>query len=199
MPFGVVGKALIIALVAAVVAVGFAKREDRIHEQTTLAKIASVLAGRPVGVRCPGFVGGLVDVRGEAGRVSFDAAGHPADYTDLSPDTCHALANFARTDFSCLRSHSCGYREFRVAWAAHTLAHESFHLRGYSDEGVTECYALQNTAFVAARLGATRHTAAALQRWVYTRGFHNEPQDYRSPGCYPGGPLDLSPQTRSWP
>ena len=199
MPFGVIGKALALALIAAVAAVGFVKHEDRVQEQTKLARIASVLAGRPVGVRCPGFLGGLVDVHGEAGRVQFDAAGKPADYTDLSPDTCHALASFAQTDFSCLRAHTCGYAQFRIAWAAHTLAHEAFHLRGYADEGVAECYAMQNTAFVAARLGVSGPIARALQRWVYTRGFHNEPQDYQSPGCYRDGPLDLTPQTPSWP
>jgi hypothetical protein len=195
----VIGKALALALVAAIAAVGFAKHEDRLHEQTKLARIASALAGRPVGVRCPSFVGGLVDVHGEAGRVSFDGAGRPADETDLSPETCRGLAVLARTDFSCVRSHSCGYREFRVAWAAHTLAHEAFHLRGFEDEGVTECYAMQNTAFVASRLGVGVKTARALQRWVYTRGFHNEPQDYQSPGCYAGGPLDLTPGTSSFP
>lgn len=194
-----IGKALALALIAAVAAVGFAKHEDRVHEEKQLARIASALAGRPVGVQCPGLVGELVDVHGEAGRVSFDAAGRPADDTQLSPETCRALGNFVHTDFSCLRSHSCGYKEFRVAWAAHTLAHEAFHLRGFADEGVTECYAMQNTAFVAARLGASAPTARAMQRWVYTRGFHNEPQDYRSADCYPRGPLDLTPNTSSWP
>lgn len=194
-----IGKTLALALVAAIAAAGFAEHEVRLREQTRLARIASVLAGRPVSVRCARFVGGLADVHGEAGRVSFDAAGRPADETELSPETCRGLAALAHTDFSCLRSHSCGYRQFSVAWSAHTLAHEAFHLRGFEDESLAECYAMQNTAFVASQLGVSAKTARALQRWVYTRGFRNEPRDYQSAGCYRGGPLDLSPQTPSWP
>ena len=49
----------------------------------------------------------------------------------------------------------------------HTLAHESFHLRGIQSEAITECYALQNTAFVAERLGIDGATAQRLQKWVF--------------------------------
>jgi hypothetical protein len=193
------GKALALALVGAIVAVGFAKHRDRIREQQTLAGIASELAGRPVGVRCPNFLRGLIDVRGEAGHVKFDNEGRPANYTDLSPDTCRELRHFGHVDFTCLATNTCGYKEFQAGWAAHTLAHEAFHLRGFADEGVAECYALQNTAFVATRLGLDERTARALQQWVYDRGFRNEPDDYRSPQCYRGGRLDLTPQTTAWP
>ena len=147
------GKALAVTLVAAIAAAGFVKHEDRLREQNRLARVASALAGRPVGVRCPGFLSGLVDVHGDAGRVRFDANGRPAGYTDLSPDTCRALRRLPHTDFSCLQHDACGYTAFDAAWAAHALAHEAFHLRGYEDEAVAECYAMQDTAFVAERLG----------------------------------------------
>ncbi len=102
-------------------------------------------------------------------------------------------------DFTCLDRGNCGYREFKVAWAAHTLAHEAFHLRGLEDEGVTECYALQNTAFVAERLGVAAEQAEKLQTWLFVKGYPNEPMEYHSSGCYDGGPLDLRPEQTEFP
>jgi hypothetical protein len=186
-------------IVGALAAVGFARREDRIHQQQTLAAIATELAGRPVGVHCPGFLTSLVDTHGEAGRVQFGADGRPANHTDLSPSTCASLRHLDRVDFTCVETNTCGYKEFKAAWAAHTLAHESFHLRGVQDEGIAECYALQNTAFVAERLGVATRQAEELQAWLYKDGYPNEPQDYQSANCFDGGPLDLRPQSSLFP
>src|SRR6185295_12736227 len=147
------GIAVLLVVVGALSALGFARHEQRIREQDQLASIASDLAGRKVTVRCLSFLAGLVDVRGEAGRVQFDDSGRPADHTDLSPETCKALRHLDRVDFGCFERGDCGLSQFSAGWAAHTLAHEAFHLRGFQDEGVTECYALQNTAYVAERLG----------------------------------------------
>ena len=191
--------AAVLLIAGALAAVGFARHESRVREQNRLAAIATELAGRTVGVRCPSFLASLVDTSGEAGRVTFDAAGRPTDHTDLAPDTCKALRHLDHVDFSCIGSDTCGFKQFMAAWSVHTLAHESFHLRGYQDEGVTECYALQNTAFVAERLGLTTDVAQQLQAWVYARGYPNEPQEYHAAGCYDGGPLDLRPQSSVWP
>jgi hypothetical protein len=186
-------------ITGALAAVGFARREDRIHQQTTLAAVAAELAGRPVAVRCPGFLTALVRVRSEAGTVKFDRAGRPANYTELAPETCSALRHIGRVDFTCLERGDCTYKEFKVAWAAHTLAHEAFHLRGFQAEAIAECYALQNTAFVAEQLGVDSETAQRLQRWVYTDGYPNEPEDYRSDECRDGGRFDLRPQSAAFP
>lgn len=186
-------------IVGALAAVGFARREDRIHQQKTLASVAAELAGRPVAVRCPGFLRSLVRVRSEAGSVKFDAEGHPANYTELAPETCSELRHLDRVDFTCLDRSTCTYREFKAAWAAHTLAHEAFHLRGFQAEATAECYALQNTAFVAERLGVDAETAQRLQKWVYDDGYPNEPEDYRSDDCREGGRLDLRPQSAAFP
>ena len=191
--------AVVLAIVGVLAALGFARHEERIRDQDRLAVIASDLAGRKVGVRCPSFLASLVDASGETGHVQFDGAGRPADHTDLSPETCKALRRLDRIDFDCLEHSDCGYDEFKAGWAAHTLAHESFHLRGYRDEGVTECYALQNTAFVAERLGVPAEQSERLQAWLYERGYPNEPEEYRSSKCYDGGPLDLRPQHTAFP
>jgi hypothetical protein len=191
--------AILLVIVGALAALGFARRESRLREQDRLAAIASDLAGRKVVVHCPGFLASLVDTHGEAGRVQFDERGRPANHTDLSPEACKALRHLDRVDFTCIERDACGYGEFKAAWAAHTLAHEAFHLRGVQDEGITECYALQNTAFVAERLGVPTDQAEKIQRWVYVEGYPNEPQDYRSSQCYDGGPLDLRPQLTEFP
>jgi len=67
--------AVLLVIVGALAALGFARRESRLREQDRLAVIAGDLAGRKVGVRCPGFLASLVDVHGEAGRVQFDERG----------------------------------------------------------------------------------------------------------------------------
>ena len=191
--------AVLLVVVGGLAALGFARHEERVREQGQLAAIAGDLAGRTVAVRCPNVFASLVDVRGEAGRVPFDDAGRPANHTDLSPQTCKALRHLDTVDFTCIERGDCGFREFSARWAAHTLAHEAFHLRGFQDEGVTECYALQNTAFVAERLGVPTQAAKDLQAWLYERGYPNEPTEYQSPKCYDGGPLDLRPQQTLFP
>jgi hypothetical protein len=191
--------AAFLLIVGALAAVGFARREDRIRQQNRLAVVASELAGRQVGVRCPGFLAGLVDVRNEGGHVDFDGRGRPAGYTVLAPETCKALRHLDRVDFTCIDRGDCKYAQFKAAWAAHTLAHESFHLRGFLSEAITECYALQNTALVAERLGVPTEQARKVQEWVYLRGYPNEPEDYRTEDCRDGGPLDLRPEPSTFP
>jgi hypothetical protein len=191
--------AAILLIVGALAAVGFARHEDRVHQQDRLAVVASDLAGRSVGVHCPSFLSSLVRVRTEGGYVKFDGDGRPADYTDLSPETCASLRHLGRIDFGCIERGDCTFKEFKAAWALHTLAHESFHLRGIASEAVTECYALQNTAFVAERLGLDTQTAKHVQRWVYLKGYGNEPEEYRTGDCTDGGRLDLRPGSPDFP
>ena len=194
-----VGKGLVLLLVVSLAAVGWSKHRDRIREQDRLAVVASTIVGHKVGVHCPNVFKKLVDVSGEAGTVKFDDHGRPARHTDLAPETCDALRNVGSVDFSCLDSATCGYKQFRVAWALHTLAHEAFHLRGISEEAVTECYAMQTTAAVAVALGIPSTRAAQIQRWVWTKGYPNEPEEYSTPSCRNGTRLDLHPGSSVWP
>ncbi len=194
-----VGKGLVLLLMAGMAALGWTKHQDRIHEQDRLAIVAGSIVGHKVGVRCPNIVKKLVYVSGEAGKVEFDENGQPADHTDLAPETCDALRNVARVDLSCLDSGACGDKQFRLAWALHTLAHEAFHLRGVSQESTAECYAMQTTGQVAVSLGVSARRARQLQRWVWTRGYPNEPDEYRTPECHNRGPLDVHPFSDAWP
>ena len=191
--------AAVLLILGALAAVGFAHRERRVREQDRLATIASDLAGRSVGVRCPGFLATLVNVRTEGGTVEFDGEGRPASSTKLSPETCKSLQRIDRFDFSCVQRGDCTFKQFRAAWAVHTLAHEAFHLRGIESEAMAECYALQNTAFVAEGLGIDDATAQRIQTWVYVKGYPNEPDEYRSDECRDGGELDLRPGSPAFP
>jgi hypothetical protein len=193
------GKGIVLLLVTGVAALGWTKHEDRIHEQKRLAIVAGTLVGHKVEVHCPNFLKGLVYSSGEAGMVNFDQNGRPADYTDLSPDTCAALRNVGKVDLTCLDSGRCGDKQWQLAWALHTLAHESYHLRGIAQESRAECFAMQTTARVAVSLGITPRRAGQLQQWVWTRGYPNEPDEYSSPYCRNGGPFDLRPGSSVWP
>jgi hypothetical protein len=194
-----VGKGIVVVLVAAVLAVGWTKHEERIRAQDRLAVVASTIVGHRVGVRCPNIFKKLVNVSGEAGTVKFDAQGGPAGYTDLAPETCDALRNVGSVDLSCLDTWTCGDKQWRLGWALHTLAHESFHMRGVRSESQTECYAMQTTARVAVSLGIPAGRAAQLERWVWSKGYPNEPDEYLTTVCHNGGPLDLHPGSAVWP
>ena len=194
-----VGKSIVLLLVSALAALGWSKHQDRIREQDRLAVVASTLVGHKVGVRCPSIFKKLVEVSGEAGTVKFDQNGRPANHTDLSPGTCDALRNVGGVDLSCLDTWTCGEKQWRLGWALHTLAHESFHMRGVGAEAQTECYAMQTTAVVAVSLGIPEGQAQQLQRWVWSRGYPNEPDEYSTTACHNTGPYDLHPTSPVWP
>jgi hypothetical protein len=194
-----VGKGIVLLLVGALAALGWNRHEERIREQDRLAVVASTLVGHKVGVRCPNIFKKLVSVSGEAGTVNFDERGRPASHTDLAPETCDALGNVGGIDLTCLDSWTCGQKQWRLGWALHTLAHEAFHMRGVSSESQTECYAMQTTARVAVSLGIPAGRAAQLQRWVWSKGYPNEPSEYSTTSCHNGGPLDLHPVSPVWP
>jgi hypothetical protein len=182
--------AVTVVVVLGTLGTGFAlhAHNGRIREQNRLAPIASSIAGRRVGVHCPSLLKKLTHVGGELGSVQFDRAGRPADHTDLAPDTCKALARYHGSRWNG-----------DVAQAVHTLAHESYHLRGIRDEATADCYALQTDAYVAERLGARADDARALARWYLVRAYPYKPDEYHSAECRNGGTLDLRPANPEWP
>jgi hypothetical protein len=172
--------------------------------ESRLAVVASEIAGRPVRVHCQGFVGAALDVSSEAGSVAFDAAGRPSDTAELKHGVCTSLSHFTRDvgtpAYACVqRGTACPREVLRSVWAVHTLAHESYHLRGERDEAVTECLALQTTSGIALRLGATLAEARAIGDYVYRHLAPSLPAEYLSPLCRDGGPLDLHPRTSAFP
>jgi hypothetical protein len=180
-------------------------RADRVGNEHRLEAIASQIAGRDVGVRCPGPLGRALGQDTLEGSVRFDAAGRPADDTRLRATSCaelDALAEGRRgKELSCTERAAilCGRRGAELAMAVDVLTHEAWHLRGIQDEARTECNSLQTMAGTAQALGATPAQAAALARGQLAEGYPRMPDRYRSEQCADGGPFDLHPDDPRWP
>ena len=149
---------------------------------------ASRIAGKPVQIRCD-------ESRDYVGFVqhSDGVALVGGDRAYLTPEICHDLYRLAFDGEN--RGNPTGR-------AVAVLAHESWHLQGVSDEGTTECYALQSGVELGTRLGLSEERARQLMRQQLTenalRGAGSS--EYRvSPECRDGGPLDLRPADDSFP
>jgi hypothetical protein len=197
-----------LAFAVAILAVPVAwvvERQDRVALQNRLSAVATEIAERPVGVRCPGWWGRLLSPGDtNAGVVQVDADGRVADHTELRAVTCaelEAVVEGAREEqLACAaRSTSCGDDVQKTAWALNTLAHEAIHLRGILDEGITECYSVQHLALAAQRLGATPAQAQNLALLHWETGVPQLPEQYSAQDCGDGAPLDLRPNDPVWP
>jgi hypothetical protein len=154
--------------------------------ESRLGEIASLVALRPVQVRCEEFSTGTAEEPG--GIVQFDGSS-PADYTRIRPDVCTAMVKFMREPATA---------RLDSAVALKVLAHESFHLQGIKTEAIAECYAMEALPRVAHGLGATVQEGRAMATAVYDYVYPRMPPLYRSGDCRPGGPLDLHPGG-GWP
>jgi hypothetical protein len=196
--------ALLLLLLAAVLpplAAWHQYRQDA-HERL-LRERASELAGRPVSMRCQGLPSNLIDVSSLAGEVIFDHTGAPPDEATLKRDVCADLRRYPEERerlLGCVhRVQPCPAKPGRIAYAVHVFTHEAWHLHGVGDEAMAECYALQTTAPVARRLGATVEQAQALARWNLEHAYPYLPSQYHSSECRDGGSLDLRPASAQWP
>jgi len=177
----------------------FTRREEN---ENRLALVASAVASRNVEVSCPGFFARLVEITPNSGWVDFDRNGKPGDKTDLSAATCRGLERVWRGDqksFGCLISGSCDEETLHAVWGVVTLAHESWHLRGITDEAMTQCYAIQTVEQVARRLGVSPQNAHVIAVWVALDDAAAPVGQYHSPECHPGGEYDRRPETPDWP
>lgn len=192
------------AVVVGLLGLGFVLHERKNVLEQRLGPVASQLAGRPVKVHCQGLAGDLVDATAHAGTVKFDANGNPSDSTDLKRATCAALRTFrhelSSPRFRCvLDGVQCPDPAWRAVQSVHVLAHEVWHLRGDRMESVAECHALQTTAQAAVLLGADAVQAEAVARYAWLWFYPRLSDDYRTPECRDGGPLDLRPADAHWP
>jgi hypothetical protein len=149
---------------------------------------ASRIAGKPVSIGCDesrDYVGYVQHADGVA-IVGGDRA-------YVTPEICLTLYRLAFED---------DVRGSRTARAIAVLAHEAWHLRGESDEGTAECYALQSGVELGRRLGLDEGTARRMMAQQLTenelRGL--EDLDYRVSGeCRDGGRLDLHSDSGAFP
>ncbi len=172
-------------------------------DEAELARIATVVAGRDVGISCPGRLAALTGDQAQDGSVVFSADGGPADEARLSGDTCSTLRRFLHGGVAglvCLADHGGCPREIEeAAIAVNVLSHEAWHLAGVRDEAATQCYALQTNAETAGRLGASPTDARAIAAYIAREVQPALPPDYRSSNCFDGGELDLHPERSGWP
>ncbi len=81
-----------------------------------------------------------------------------------------------------------------TARALAVLAHESWHLNGIADEGLTNCYAFQSGVAVGVDLGLSESRARAMMREQLATNESDSAGDSRylvPPGCRDGGEYDL--------
>ena len=177
----------------------YLRREEN---ENRLALVASEIALRDVDVSCPGFWTRMVEITPNAGWVDFDEHGRPSRTTSLSAATCKSLERVWRgreRSFACLVEGVCDEDTVRAAFGIVTLAHESWHLRGVTNEAQTQCYAVQTAEETARRLGVPALDARALAVRVAVDDAMAPRDEYHADACRPGGPYDLHPKTAAWP
>jgi hypothetical protein len=160
-------------------------RRDRVGNEGRLGDIASVIAGRPVKVTCPGPVGRVFGWDSVAGSVRFDADGRPGDVAQLRTKPCAELDALAegRRDELLACGAPCMGELLDLTSAVATLVHEAWHLHGIMDEGQTECRAMGSLAWAAGRLGAAPEEAALLARVHRELVYPRLGEVYRSGNC----------------
>jgi hypothetical protein len=162
---------------------------ERARTVSRLTSEASIVAGRPVTIRCDeqyAFTGAGSDTLG----IAFPRAG----IAYLDQGICRALHDLVLDGKD---------RGERTGEAIVVLAHEAVHLRGERREGVTECLALQEGVRLGARLGLDERRARALMGAELDSRLAERSvirAAYALPtSCRDGGSLDLSPGDSRFP
>jgi len=171
------------------------------YEEQIAQQVARRLTGRSASVRCGAIGESDPNILG----VTPTLNGHALDYFLMRPLQCTNLAWFhqapARWDpRTCVES-DCT-RVAAMAMALAVVAHESYHLLGYSNEAQVECYGMQSIWFVASKLGASIDESQALATFYATRMYplrRTYSPRYWSAQCRDGGKLDLRPSLARWP
>ena len=165
-------------------------RAEQARAEAAFTRQASIVAGKPVHVAC--------DAAGKRTGVINDADGLAevgGTRAWLAPRICIRLhdlwAHGRRDSFDA------------TSWAILVLAHESWHLRGSGNEGVTDCYGLQSGVGVGTRLGLPAAEAARMMRYRWERAeseFSLGRAQYMLPqGCAEGGRYDLDASSSRFP
>jgi hypothetical protein len=169
------------------------KIAEGVAERLTGHPSVSVRCG-PTGVASPYVLGATPMLDGAA-----------FDYFLMRPAECTYLSWFhaapLRWDPRTCTPQDCPYT-VAITWALQTVAHESYHLLGFTNEAQVDCYGMQSIWFVAARLGASVAEGQALASLFATRIYPSRRVDtpaYWSPECRDGGKYDLRPASHAWP
>jgi hypothetical protein len=127
------------------------------------------------------------------------------DYFLMRPAECTFLAWFrqapSRWDPRSCSSSDCAHVG-DITMALAVVAHESYHVLGYSNEAQVECYGMQSIWFVASKLGASVAESQALGSLYATQMYplrRTRTPAYWSPECRDRGKYDLRPSLARWP
>jgi hypothetical protein len=171
------------------------------YEEQIAEQVARRLTGHNASVRCGSIGTSNLNVLGVTPLLN----GHSFDYFLMRPVECTNLAWFhetpARWDPRTCTDSDCA-RVPDMVMALAIVAHESYHLLGYSNEAQVECYGLQSIWFVANKLGASIDESQLLASYYANRMYPNRrinTPTYWSPQCKDGGKLDLRPLLARWP
>jgi hypothetical protein len=171
-------------------------------EEKVAQRVAERLTGhRNVAVRCGDMGISNPHVLG----VTPILNGRSFDYFLMRPAECTYLTWFhdspARWDPRTCTPADCHYT-LDMIWALETVAHESYHLLGYTNEAQVDCYGMQSIWFVATQLGASAAEGEALGAIFWNDIYplrRTETPTYWSPQCHNGGTYDLRPNSSAWP
>src|SRR5687767_2178525 len=164
-------------------------RDEQARTEALLSAEAGRIAGHEAVVHC--------DARGEAVGIVQHADGIAevgGRNAYLTPEICFRLHRLAFEDDEGAFS--------QTARAIAVLAHEAWHLRGETDEGVTNCYAFQSGVALGERLGLSERTAARMMRQQLADNAtfgHGAPEYLVPSECRDGGRLDLNPASDRFP
>jgi hypothetical protein len=162
----------------------------RVRLEGRLAQAASKVVGAEVDVHCQSFGEAFVDVGAELGYVPFGPDGVPERHTLIKRSPCGDLSDYIGSDKES--------PTLEQVVAVHTLSHEAMHMRGETNEAITECAAMQRDAQMARLLGASPEAGRRLAATYWTQIYPRMPGEYRSDDCKPGGSLDELSSDAPW-
>ncbi len=163
-------------------------RHHRLEQR--LAVAASELVGAPVRVHCQTAGQEFVDAGAELGWVAYGPDGVPEHATLIKRAQCGDLSAYFGSDKTA--------PTLDQVIAVHILSHEARHMAGETSEGVAECEAMQRDAQTAELLGADPDQALRLAQTYWRDVYPRLSDDYLSPDCRPGGPLDEGLPDAPW-
>jgi len=162
---------------------------NRTRAEARFSHEATRIAGHPASVNCD-TSGGHVGVVQEADGLA-EVGGRQAW---LTPGICNTLYQLAFKG----RVHSFPGTGRAIA----VLAHESWHLHGVGNEGLTNCFAFQSGVRLGVDLGLSRGTAKAMMREQLGSNAADSAGNEAylvPPGCHDGGRYDLHPDVSGFP
>jgi len=147
-------------------------------------------------------------IAGHSARIHCDAKGEAVGIVQHSDGSAEIGGTDAYlTAEICYRLYRLGFKNdegsfSQTARAIAVLAHEAWHLRGETNEGIVNCYAFQSGVELGRRLGLSQGTAAQMmrQQLVDNATYAGSAPAYLVPGeCRNGGRLDLAPAASRFP